>query len=461
MLKSGVFKAEYDTHRLEHYSTILRYFGPELVNAILVYTLMVFVDAQLVAGLKSTTAYAMVGITNTLMFFITKVAEGLSVGAVILCGQYEGRQEYSMVGKSAVAAVWATLLVGAAIAGFLYAGAPFIFSSLLCVPDEMVAVGVPFLRLRTISVFLMFIFFALIGFLRGVKNTKAIMYFYLLGAAVFIIADYALIHGNLGFAAYGFNGSALASIMQYGTMLFAALIYILSHEEYRQYHFPLKTVNAELVRRICSLSWPVMFDKATLQLEKIWMVRLISPMGAYALSGLNVIKDLESLAFLPVVAFGHIVTLLVSNEYGAKNDLGIKLAIKRTIAMASMMMFSLLLLFALKPVWFISLFDKQNLFTDFAAKAFPFVGILTFFDLLQLILAGALRGTGQVKVVMLTRVITALVLFMPLSYAASLIPVENSLIRFIAIYGSFNIINGVASVIYYVWFHAGYWRRAS
>src|SRR4029077_17685956 len=100
------------------YSTILRIFCPEFVNAIVIYMLVVFIDVQLIAGLKSTALYEMVGLTNTLIFFLNKVAEGLSVGAVILCGKYQGAQEYEMVGKAVSAAFWATLLPGAAIAGF-------------------------------------------------------------------------------------------------------------------------------------------------------------------------------------------------------------------------------------------------------------------------------------------------------------------------------------------------------
>ena len=281
------------------------------------------------------------------------------------------------------------------------------------------------------------------------------MYFYLLGAAIFIFSDYALIHGNLGFPALGFNGSAIASIIQYLTMLIAALFYVFLRKDYRQYHLQVHKIHWGLVQRIFSLSWPVMFDKAALQIEKIWMVSLIAPMGAYALGSLSVLKDMESLAFLPVAAFGQIITLLVSNDYGAGNFS----AIKRTLIMASCMMFSFLILFSLQPVWFISIFDKQNVFTDFAAKAFPLVSILTFFDLLQLILAGALRGTSNVKVVMATRVFSAIVLFIPLSYAIASIPFESDLVRFVAIYGSFNIVNCVASIIYYFWFHAGYWHR--
>jgi MATE family multidrug resistance protein len=443
---------------LAQYGTILCYFVPEYINAIVLYSLIMF-DAALIAGLKATSAYAMVGITNALMVFIHKVAEGLSVGAVILCGQYQGRKEYPLVGQAAVAAVWATVLVGAVISGFLYCNAAGIFE-LLCVPPEMVALGIPFLRLRAISIFFMFVFFALIGFLRGVKNTKATMYLYLMGSVAFVITDYLLIHGNFGFPALGFNGSAIASIMQYGVMLSGAFVYILLRRDYRQYQIRFKQFQGTLLRKIFSLSWPVMCDKATLQFEKIWMVRLIAPMGAYALGALSVIKDLENLAFLPVAALGQIITILVSNEYGAGNFENIKISIKRVLILACCMMYFFLILFAYQPFWFMDIFDKHHLFSGFAAQAFPLVCILTFFDLLQLVLAGALRGTSNVRVVMATRMVTAILLFVPLSYALAHIPIENDLVRFVAIYGSYNVVNCVAAIVYYFWFHSGYWHRA-
>jgi hypothetical protein len=53
------------------------------------------------------------------------------------------------------------------------------------------------------------------------------------------------------------------------------------------------------------------------------------------------------------------------------------------------------------------------------------------------------------------------VLFIPLSYGISLIPIEDALLRFILLYGTFNVVNCLASIVYYYWFHAGYWHRCS
>lgn len=443
----------------EQCRSIIRYFLPEFITALVLYTLLGIIDARLIAGLKSTELYATLGVTNTLTFFINKIAEGLSVGAVILCGYYQGQKNYPMVGKSAMAAVWSTGAVGLVISAFLYVKADFVYR-LLCVPEAMITAGVPFLQIRAIGIFFMFLFLGLVGFLRGVKNTRATMYCFVLGAVTFLFFDYALILGNFGFPAMGFAGSAISFTIQYMVMFFTAFAYMLLRSDYKVYHMKLLSAPWELVRSIFSLSWPIMFDKAALQVEKIWMIRLIAPMGSFALGALGVIKDMEALAFVPAIAFGQVVTLLVSNEYGAKNYPAIKTTIKIILVMAGLMVLAILGFFALNPAMIIGIFDRRHAFTAFASEAFPLVGVLVFFDLLQLVLAGALRGTSNVQVVMWTRVLSCIFLFMPLSYAVSLLPLESLVMRFVLIYGSFNVVNGLTSLVYVYWFKSGRWHHA-
>jgi MATE family multidrug resistance protein len=449
----------------EQCRSILRYFIPEFIAALVLYTLVGIIDARLIAGLKSTELYATVSVTNTLTFFINKIAEGLSVGAVILCGYHQGQKNYHLVGKSAMAAICTTGGVGFVIAGLLYFQAEFVYK-LLCLPDAMIVAGVPYLKVRAVGIFFMFLFLGLVGFLRGVKNTRATMYFFVLGSVIFVLLDYVLIFGHFGFPALGFQGSALAFAIQYIVMFFAALMYIMWRSDYKIYGLKLAVAPWELIRSIFTLSWPIMFDKAALQVERLWLIRLIAPMGSYALGALGVIKDMESLAFVPAVAFGQVVTLLVSNEYGAKNYPAIKKTIKIILMMAGIMVLAILAFFALNPALIIGIFDRKHAFTEFAAQAFPVVGVLVFFDLLQLILAGALRGTSNVKVVMWTRVISCILLFMPLSYAVSLLPLEglpfDSLVmRFVVIYGSFNVVNGLTGLVYIYWFRTGRWHRTA
>lgn len=448
-------------HSGERYQTILGYFWPELVTAFLVGSVLNLIDASMIGHLKSTTMYATQGVALTIILFLNKMAEGLSVGTVILCGQYNGMRRFEAVGRAAMSAFWVTIVVGGVIAGSLYLGAGTLFS-FLHVPDKMAIAGTAFMRLRVVSVFLFFIYMALIGFLRGVKNTRAPMVFFLIGGLTFLFFDYVLIFGHLGFPALGLMGSAIASIIQNAVMLGVALGYILYDRHMRQYSIEtLKSFDLPAALDIVRLSCPIILDKALLAAAKIWLVRLIAPMGKVALASFSVIRDMEQFAFVPAVAFASVITLLVSNDYGAGNWTGIKSNIKKVLFMASGLVFAILLTFALCPEYVIGLFDTKGSFVLFAATVFPLISVMVLFDLLQVILAGALRGAANVRVVMVTRLMVCAGIFMPLSYWFSVLPISNILVKFTLIYGSFYLADGVMSIVYVWWFRRDAWRSSA
>jgi MATE family, multidrug efflux pump len=448
-----------DTENGESIGKILRYFVPEFIIALLLYAFIPLVDSRWIANLKSTSLYATVGVTNTMLHLIIKLAEGFSVGTVILSGQYNGREEYNEVGKSVISAFWITCIVGSSLALMLYGSAHFIYQ-LYGVPEKMIMHGVPFLRLKAVSIFCMFIYFAFIGFLRGIKKPRIAMQIFLVGGAIFLIFDNILIFGRFGLPSMGLMGSAWASVIQYGSMLLMAIGYVLFDRDNRKYHISLFTHLADWqnVIAIITLSIPVMLDKAIFASAYLWLGYLINPMGKYVIASYSVIKDLERLAIQPAAAFAQVITFLVSNSYSIGDWHGIKSNIKKTLFLASLFVFVILLIFSLYPKFFIQMFDQKDKFTDFSAKVFPFLSVLVFFDLLQLILSGALRGAANVKIVMLTRLTVFLGYFLPVSWLLSHYAFESQQLKFLAIYGSFYVGNGLMSLVYIYRFRGNRWK---
>lgn len=442
----------------ERYGTIIGYFLPELVTAFMVYSVLNCIDAAFIGHLKSTSLYATQGVTSTFIHFLTKVAEGISVGTVVLCGQYNGLQRFSDVGRAAATALWVTVGVGGAISLFLYFGAPAIYS-FLQVPEQIASHGVAYLQLRSLGIFLSFLYFALVGFLRGVKNTRLPMLVFVLGGFVFVLCDYALVFGAFGLPEMGLQGSAIASIIQHAVMLCAIITYIVMNKNMRKYSVSLVSgFDRPAAGRILRLSWPVMLDKAVLALAKIWLVKLLAPMGKVALASFSVIKDMEQLAFVPAAAFAQVITLLVSNDFGIKNWQGIKNNTKKILFMASFAVITILLAFSIFPEKIIHIFDTKNAFTAFAATLFPMISLFVMCDVLQLILAGALRGAANVRFVMMTRVLVGLFVFLPLSYGFSIMPISNILIKFFLVYSSYYLANGVMGLIYVYRFRREGWK---
>lgn len=459
LLSSYIMGVRYDSPG-ESYSTIIRYLLPELIFAFLLYSLPSLIDSLFISTLKSTATYATLGVTNNLLHFMVKIAEAFGVGTIILSGQFNGQANYKEVGRGLRDAFWVTSITGFFIAALLYGGAHSIYR-FYGMAEDIILLGVPFLRMRAIGVLFMFIYFAFIGFLRGIKNTKVPMYIFCVGQLFFLFFDYALIFGHFGFPAMGLQGSAVATVIQYSIMFALASLYILCNKEHHKYYIdllaPIK--DGTLAWRLITLSLPVMCDKAVMAGAYIWLCKMISCMGTSGVATFCAIKDMERFAFLPAIAAAQVITILVSNDFGAQRWDAIKSNIKKTILIASIGVFSILTLFTAFSTHVAQMVDKNGDFSNFIVTIFPLLSGFVFFDLLQIVLSGALRGTGNVKIVMLARLFICGGFFVPLSYLFSQLPIENQTLKFVLIYGSLYIGNGFMTYIYINRFRGEKWKK--
>jgi putative MATE family efflux protein len=444
----------------ESYAQIIRYFIPEFITNLIIYSLPIFLDAYFISSLRSTPMYSVLGATNNMIHWVIKVAEALSVGTIIMAGIYNGKSDFEGVGRVLRDAFWTTILVGFGFSAFLFFGAHELYTWYL--PADLVQLGVPFLRLKAVSVFFMFIFFAFVGFLRGIKNTRATMKLFLCGSFIFLLLDYCFIFGTCGFPAMGLHGSAIASIVQYAFMSIVAIGYVMCNMKNRKYGlqlFSIFTDKHEIVR-LLRISLPVILDKSTMALAYIWLLKMMKPLGDCAVATFCVVKDMERFAFLPAIAGAQIITFLVSNDLGSQNWPSIRANLKKVLAIASVLVCSILFVIAMQPAYFISFFDKQGDFISMAAAVFPALSILVYLDLLQIILSGALRGSGNVQSVLYARLAICFGYFIPVSYIiAYWLPITNMTLKFILIYGAFYIGNGLMSVYYMHIFRSGFWKE--
>lgn len=447
-----------DTVTGERYRTILNYFYPELITSFLLF-LPIWLDAYFIGYLHSTTAYATVCVTNTFLHWIIKAAEAFAVGTMILSGQLNGSGDKHGAGRTLASAFWVSCTVGMMLGVSLYFGAPFIYA-LYGVPKEMAVMGTGYLKLRAISIFLMFMYQACAGFLRGIKNTRIPMLTFACGMIAFVIFDYLFIFGSAGFPAMGIEGSALASVIQYAACTAAVLIYLLVGPYTRPYAINLlvRLRDISFIKEIIILSWPVMIDKSILPIAYIWLARMINPMGTNAIASFGIIREMERFAFLPAIAFAQVVTFLVSNDIGAHRWAGVKSNIKKVLFASICMVFTVLVFFSLFPGTIVRLFDQRGDFTIFSAHVFPVVSIFLICDIFQVVLAGALRGAANVKYVMMTRLIVFSLFFAPISYGIAQLPLRHD-IKFILLYCSFYLTNAVASATYLYQFRTDKWKK--
>ncbi|HSC25423.1 MAG TPA: MATE family efflux transporter [Candidatus Babeliales bacterium] len=449
----------YNNDKGEKYSTLLRYFLPEFITNFLLYAMPFWLDAAFIGSLASVDSYAALGVTNSFLHLIIKVGEAISVGTIVLSGQFNGQNAFEHAGRTIRDAFWITTILGIAFGGFLFFGAHAIYTW-YGVSQEIITLGVPFLRLRAIGVLCMFIYLALVGFLRGIKNSRTPMKIFIFGSILFVFFDYVLIFGKFGFPKMELQGSALATIIQYGSMMLIALLYVLFNKKNLKYSINLFSGLHDIsyIKHLLSISWPVVLDKAVMAWSYVWLGKMVATMGTDGIAAFCVVKDMERFAFLPAIAFAQIITFLVSNDVGTKNWDNIKTNIKKILLLSSSMVVIILGLFIYKRAYIINIFDKQGNFATIAMQAFPLLSIFIIFDLLQLILSGALRGAGNVRIVMIVRFITCFCYFVPTSYLLSKSIITNEALKLVLLYGSFYLGNALMSIWYIKRFRSDHWK---
>lgn len=450
----------------ESYSSILKFFYPEFVTTLVLYVALNLLDSFYISCLRDCALYNTLGFSNTIFHFLTKVAEGFSVGLIILCGQYNGSGKFLKAGQALKDGLFLNLLLGFVISIMLYFGS-YNVCSFYGVPDNIIPIASSFFRLKATGVFLLFLYLTFVGFLRSVKNTKIPMMASFAGAFVFIITDTLCIFGGLGVPSLGLLGSAVATIAQYSVMCSICFIYIFYSRENIKFDINMfSKVNIKNIINLVSLSIPVIIDKAALAVSVMFLPKLMNQMAIQHYPGSAeivkasyfVIKDLERCALLPALAFAQVITFLVSNDYKLGNWDSIKINIKKILFMSSLIVCALLATISLFPKVFLQIFDQTNSYTSFAAKVIPFISILVVFDMVQLILSAALRGAANVKVVMTVRLIVCSCFFIPVAYMLAGAHINNLTMQFVLVYSAIYIAHIIMSIIYIKRFRGHNWK---
>src|SRR5271168_972303 len=104
----------YSGNKGEKYGKIVRYFLPEFVTNFLLYAMPFWLDAAFIGSLSSVETYATLGVTNSFLHLIIKVGEALSVGTIVLSGQFNGQNAFENAGRTIRDAFWITTILGIA-----------------------------------------------------------------------------------------------------------------------------------------------------------------------------------------------------------------------------------------------------------------------------------------------------------------------------------------------------------
>jgi MATE family multidrug resistance protein len=245
-------------------------------------------------------------------------------------------------------------------------------------------------------------------FFTGRGDTRTTMFANVVGNAVNIALDYALIFGAWGFPELGIKGAALATVASgfIGPAILLALFF--SKRNNRTFHTRAAfRYDGKLLRRIVRYGLPASVHLVLEVTGFTVFILLSGRMGEVALAASNMAFSINMLAFLPLIGLGITANTLVGKYQGRGASHLAEKAGWTTLKVG--MAYSLLIgaTYVLFPGAYYALFIKEG------SDALPHEQVLAMgrvmlllmavwgvTDAANVILSGALKGAGDTKFVM-------------------------------------------------------------
>jgi MATE family multidrug resistance protein len=244
------------------------------------------------------------------------------------------------------------------------------------------------------------------------------------GCALNIALDYALIFGKWGFPAWGIRGAALATVM---AGIFAPLVQGIVFACERD-------VRALGLRRVLRLDATLLWRMARFGLPSgghlladvgafTVFVMLTGRLGDVSLAASNIGFSINGLAFMPLVGIGMAASIVVGQYQGRGDSASAARAGWSAMKIGWVYMVPAALSFLLFPSGYYELFRSgESAYTTAELVAVGrnmmlMMAIWGMFDAVNIILAGALKGAGDTRFVMLYMLIFGWCVWLPAEIA--------------------------------------------
>ena len=269
--------------------------------------------------------------------------------------------------------------------------------------QNMTVIGFPFLGV-SIATFYAF---------RAMGENKIPMIGNTLALVLKIILNFLLVY----LFKWGIFGAALSTTL---TRLFSAIfsIYLVFWSKKNWISLELKDLKFDYFtsKRILKVGIPAAVEQLGLRIGMLIFEMMVISLGNLSYAAHKIALTAESISFNLGFAFSFAASALVGQELGkGSSQKALKDGYICTI-IAMMVMSTFGLLFFIIPQFLVSLFTKDKDVIELATMALKIVSICQPFSGASMVLAGALRGAGDTKSVLLITYLGIFLVRIPITY---------------------------------------------
>ncbi|MBQ6680445.1 MAG: MATE family efflux transporter [Lachnospiraceae bacterium] len=390
------------------YKNLLMIAWPAALEGLLL-TLMNSFDTMMVGQLGSA-AITSVGLCAQPRMIILLVAQALCTGtmAVIARRKGEGRQDLALSCMKQSLVLITGIGVAMTLLGVLLAE-PLL--TLAGANEDTLHDAAEYFRIISFAFIPNCWALCICSSMRGIGKTRITMIVNVIANLVNIFLNYCLISGHLGFPALGVRGAAIATAV--GTCVSSAVAIAvvlkkggyLSLRPFTGFHFDKKTM-----RSVISVGSGTILESVCMRIGFLINGKLIAGIGTEAFAASQIVGQVSSLTFTVGDGISSACTSLVGQSLGAtkKNKARAYVRVGQRCSLFLSLIIMTLTFFGRH--WLPTLFTKETAVIIGCAYSFLVLLIGIYPQNMRVMIAGCLRGAGDVRYVALVSLISVAIL---------------------------------------------------
>ncbi len=362
---------------------------------------MQFVDIAMI-GRVGPDALAAVSVGSAVFLVFAIVCEGMLLGTDSIISQDFGAGRVPECFRTLWAGVQLALPLGV-LCALMVAASAWLLAPMGIAPG-IVRQAVPFLYAMACGLPALMGFVAMRVFLQGTHRVKVVAFAMISANIVNFAGNYALIYGHFGLPALGAMGSGISTTLSRCYMACVLLGYMSWRNRREQWHLLqyAREIYWDRMWKIVRLGAPAATQIA-LEVGIFSASTLVAGrLGAVAVSGHQIALVMASLTFMVPLGIAQATSVRVGNSIGRRDAEGANVSgWSGVLLSASFMSCSAFALWTF-PLAIVHIFTWDPAIAKVGVSLLAIAAVFQFFDGVQVTAIGALRGSGNTRIAMIT-----------------------------------------------------------
>ncbi len=304
---------ELDLTKGDTLRTLVRFSVPILITNLL-QSFYSMADMLVVGHFVGNTGLAAISNASMLVFLITSISIGFSMGGSVLVARCKGAGDAEGQ-KLGVSVLFASMLLLALVVTFASLASHSPLFVRMEVPAEAMNDANEYMRILSVGIVFVFGYNAVSAVLRGLGDSISPLRFALVATALNIVLNLLLV----GWLGYGTKGAALATVVSQGVAFFAGLRVLYKQKLFSSLEAADFRAAKTRLKDIAAVGIPYAAQMVVVNLSYLVITGMINTYGLTAAAAAGVGLKLNTFAAMPCWAVGQAVTAMTAQNMGAGN----------------------------------------------------------------------------------------------------------------------------------------------